>query len=327
MRKPIQQETEYDYQLLVLKKEFTPDMDSLTKDFNSEENRAKREAYRANHTREQKEEVLEKWKLFMKEVSSNYPFFEYFEKHFKWHKKSCVISKTNWKLLPKKDAPSSSKPEIVRSSHPPQEAILFNHGGSEDVVASPFKCATLEEKVVKKVIEQNNYTNQCLGVIGKQLDRIEDKIDNKVLLQPGNPNKPIQTLEKPLVKLPTTRQAILKPKDQTALEIVAQKLEELVKKELVTPSPDHTTTSRDPRLRTLHAHTTSRSSSSTSSETEKEIEHLEDQFRGLQVNKLYQPKVNPTSLTKNWYPRPTPLDLQYEEKTTQFTVSSGKLYE
>ena len=68
-------------------------MDALTKDFNSERNRAKREAYRANHTREQKEEVLEKWKLFMKEVSSDYPFFEYFEKHFKWHKKSCVTTK------------------------------------------------------------------------------------------------------------------------------------------------------------------------------------------------------------------------------------------
>ena len=212
----------------------------------------------------------------MKEVSSDYPFFEYFEKHFKWHKKTYVISKTNWKLLPKKDAPSSSKPEIVRSSHPPQEALLFNHRGT-DVIASPFKSTTTpEEKIVKKVIEQNNYTNQCLGVIGKQLDRIEDRIDNKVILQPGNPNKPIQTLEKPLVKLPTTRQASLKPKDQTALRIVAQKLEDLVKKEPVIPSPDPTTTSRDPKLETVHAHTTSSSSSRTSSETEKEIEHIED---------------------------------------------------
>ena len=182
----------------MLTKEFIPDMDALEKEFNSEENRVKREAYRANHTKEQKIEVLEKWKLFMKEVRADYPFFEYFEKHFIWHKKSCVISKTSWKLLPKKDAPSSSKPEIVRSSHPPQEALLFNHRGT-DVIASPFKCATTpEEKVVRKVIEQNNYTNQCLGVIGKQLDRI----DNKVLLQPGNSSKPIQTLEKPSSQAP-----------------------------------------------------------------------------------------------------------------------------
>ena len=294
----------------MLTKEFIPDMDMLEKEFNSEENRVKREAYRANHTKEQKIEVLENWKIFMKEVKADYPFFEYFEKHFQWHKKNYVISKTNWKLLPKKDAPSSSKPKIVRSSHPPQEAILFNQRGT-DVIASPFKCATTpEEKVVRKVIEQNNYTNQCLGVIGKQLDRIEDRIDNKVLLQPGNPTKPGPTLEKPLVKLPTTRQASLKPKDQTALRIMAQKLDDLVKREPITPSPEHTTTSRDPRLesrvKTLHAHTTSNSSSRTSSETEKEIEHIEDQFQGLQVNRLYQPRVTPASLTKNWYPRPTP---------------------
>ena len=196
---------------------------------------------------------------------------------------------------------------------PPQNAILFNHRGSENIVASPFKCATPEEKVVKKVIEQNNYTNQCLGVIRTQLDRIEDRIDNKVILQPRNLSKPAQTLERPLVKLPTTRQASLRPKDKTTLEIVAQKLEELIKKEPVTPSSNTTSTSREqPRdnmLITLRAHKTSNSSSRTSSETEKEIEHLEDQFRELQVNRLYQPKVNPTNLTKNWYPKPTPPDL------------------
>ena len=103
MRNPIQQESEYDYQLMMLTKEFIPDMDALKKDFNFEKNRVKREAYRANHTREQKLEVLEKWKLFMKEVSSDYPFFEYFEKHFKWHKKPCVKTK----LLTDPNQPSS----------------------------------------------------------------------------------------------------------------------------------------------------------------------------------------------------------------------------
>ena len=86
--------------------------------------------------------------------------------------------------------------------------------------ASPFKFPTNDEKLVKKVIEQNNYTNQCLGVIGKQLERVEERIENKVILQPGNPSKPIQALEKPLVKLPTTKQTSLRSKDKTTLEIV-----------------------------------------------------------------------------------------------------------
>ena len=162
----------------------------------------------------------------MKETFGNVPFFEYFENHFEWHKKNCVVTKTNWT---KEDTK-----EVVRSSHPPLDKITFKHMKA-DVVASPFQ-PTSEEVVVSKVIAQNNYTNQCLHIIGKQLDRMEEKVKKKVILQPGNPSKPSPALEKPLVKLPTTRQANLKSKDQTALEICLQKMKELVKKEPVTPS-------------------------------------------------------------------------------------------
>ena len=147
---PFQQEPEIDHQLMVSKKEFTPDLVALSKEFDLEKNRVKREAYRANHIKEQKKEVLEKWKEFMKEISSNVPFFEYFENHFEWHKKSRVVTKTSWTKEDNK--------EVVQSSHPPQESITFKHHGS-DIVASPFKFPTSEEKPVKKVIEQNNYTN------------------------------------------------------------------------------------------------------------------------------------------------------------------------
>ena len=170
------------------------------------------------------------------------------------------------------------------------------------LVASPFQHPTNEEVVVSKVIAQNNYTNQCLHVIGKLLDRMEEKVEKKVILQPGNPSKPSPALEKPLVKLPTTMQANIKSKDQTALEICLQKMEELVKKEPVTPSPDTTSSSRlvtleahkasrrpvrkkpvissptSSRLVVLDVHTASSSSSRTSSENEKEIEKLENQF-------------------------------------------------
>ena len=121
---------------------------------------------------------------------------------------------------------------------------------------------------------------------------MEERIENRAILQPGNQAKPIPTLEKPLVKLPVTRQTSLRSKDKTALEIVTQKLEELVKKEPTTPS-----TSIDPRLAVLDIHTASSSFSRTSSENEKEIEQLEDQFRGLEVKTLHHPTQ--TSLTKN----------------------------
>ena len=116
--------------LMVIKKEFTLDLVALGTEFDLEKNRVKREAYKANHTRDQKKEVLAKWTKFMKEISSNVLFFEYFENHFEWHKKSCVVTKTNWTKEETK--------EVVRSSHPPLEKITFKHK-KIDVVASPFQ--------------------------------------------------------------------------------------------------------------------------------------------------------------------------------------------
>ena len=132
---------------------------------------------------------------------------------------------------------------------------------------------------------------------------MEEKVEKKVILQPGNPSKPSPALEKPLVKLPTTRQASLKSKDQIAIEICLQKMEELVKKEPVTPSPNTTTSSRlvtldackasrssvkkkpvisspkptkSSKLVVLDVNTASSSSSQTSSDSEKEIEKIEN---------------------------------------------------
>ena len=60
MEDPFLEETEIDCQLMVIRKEFTLDLVALGKEFDLEKNKIKREAYRANHTKEQKKEVLEK---------------------------------------------------------------------------------------------------------------------------------------------------------------------------------------------------------------------------------------------------------------------------
>ena len=162
--------------IMVLTKEFDPNLEELGKDFTSEENKAKRAAYKANYTREQKQKVYDAWVLFMRDLSRNVPFFIYFEMYYGKRKQFCVLTKA-WTI----EGPNATK-EVVRSSHPPLEAITFDHRRKE-IIASPFKVATDRHQPVDKVIEQNNYTNQCIHVIGKQLDRIEDKIENKVILQ------------------------------------------------------------------------------------------------------------------------------------------------
>ena len=49
----------------------------------------------------------------------------------------------------------------------------------------------------------------------------------------------------------------------------------------------------------------------------------------LQKIKRFVGNPKPMSFTKNWYSRPTPLDMQFEERNfqTQFSVSAEKLYE
>ncbi|KAG7987181.1 hypothetical protein I3843_03G120200 [Carya illinoinensis] len=64
------------------------------------------------------------------------------------------------------------------------------------------------------------------------------------------------------------------------------------------------------------------------------IDLLEKEFQGLQVEKpelarIYSRDIKPIGLTKNWYSRPTPPDLQYEERGSysQFSVSADQMYE
>ena len=57
-----------------------------------------------------------------------------------------------------------------------------------------------------------------------------------------------------------------------------------------------------------------------------EINKLEEAFDKLQ--RITTKRVNPTSFIKIWYPRPTPPDIQFEERNfnNQFSVSANKLY-
>ena len=82
--------------------------------------------------------------------------------------------------------------EIVHEEFPPYESIIIYHRNKQ-LLASPMKNVSLsdETKNFEKIIEQNNYSNTYLKIIGTKLDRIKNKID---------PIKPTTKLdiEKPL---------------------------------------------------------------------------------------------------------------------------------
>ena len=68
-------------------------------------------------------------------------------------------------------------------------------------------------------------------------------------------------------------------------------------------------------------------SSNSETTSDEEIDKLEKAFGKHQ--RITNKKPNPTTFTKNWYPRPTPTDMQFEERSFQhqFLVSADKLYE
>jgi hypothetical protein len=150
----------------------------------SEANLGRRKAYKERFNLEQKKGILSHFKKHISEIEMHISYFDFVDEFYPIENQVQTVSKEKWV---KEDN------TVVSSSHPPQETIVFHHR-TTTVKASPFKIAS-----VKKVIEQANYTNQYLNSIGNQLDKIEDKLDNKPL--PKEKHKPFKQ-EKPIVKFP-----------------------------------------------------------------------------------------------------------------------------
>ena len=69
-----------------------------------------------------------------------------------------------------------------------------------EVRATPFKIAD-DQTPITSIIEQNNFTNESLHIIGQQLDRIEEKID--LVEKPTSEKSVFVKTEKPLIDLPS----------------------------------------------------------------------------------------------------------------------------
>ncbi|KAG7966020.1 hypothetical protein I3843_08G029400 [Carya illinoinensis] len=227
--------------------------------------------------------------------------------------------------------------KVVKTTHPPLDSILVSLKGKE-VKASPFKISesSLNENVLaetKKIIEQNNFVNQTLHTIGQQLDRIEDKVKKPVFEKPASTS--LKMVEKPLIILPEDRSKI-----HFGVTNTMAKLDQMLA-EVKQEKPSVSTIDRNnPGVNfndSFSVHTWNESDDDVSlsdNSLVQKIDLLEKEFQDLQVEKpelarIYSRDIKPIGLTKNWYSRPTPLDLQYEERGSysQFSVSTDQMYE
>ncbi|KAG6644061.1 hypothetical protein CIPAW_08G029600 [Carya illinoinensis] len=237
-------------------------------------------------------------------------FFDFLENHYASKKDN---SKQYLNVL-KTSFTKEEGRKVVKTSHPPLDTILVSVKGKE-VKASPFKISEsgLNENVLaetKKVIEQNNFVNQTLHTIGQQLDHIEDKVKKPIFEKPASTS--LKMVEKPLIILPEDRSKI-----HFGVTNTMAKLDQMLAEVKNSPGVNFNDF--------FSVHTWNESDDDVS---------LSDNSLGLQVEKpelakIYSRDIKPIGLTKNWYSRPTPPDLQYEERCShsQFSVSADQMYE
>ena len=114
-----------------------------------------------------------------------------------------------------------------------------------EVKATPFKIAD-DQTLITSIIEQNNFTNESLHIIGLQLDRIEEKIVEKTISieKPASEKSVSIKTEKPLIDLPSQREKVMfKTSQSKMLEVVDKILSDLkVKTEGISSSTHATRT-------------------------------------------------------------------------------------
>ena len=281
---------------------FEIDKEYLRNEAKSPEHIEKSKCFFSKLTTEQREKFRSQWYQTMETMEMNIPMFTYFDIYVANNQIKYPFAKINmFKKEWKSNATSEKK---IVSTHPPLEEIKIKAQGVE-IIASPFKHISSNEdenrgtklKDIKGIQQQNNFTNQMLGTISSQLNRIEGKYftnkykteyEEKETKQQENPLfKPIKPL-----KLGGNRN------NDDLKKNLTQKLSSI---EIKDPS-----SSKD-QVNFL-------SGSETSSIVSRQLIEISHNFeqKEEQINKL-----------KTWhqrsnffYQRPTPPDLQFEDRQT-----------
>ena len=110
----------------------------------------------------------------------NIPMFTYFDIYAANNQIKYPFAKIN--MFQKEWKSNTVSEKKIVSTHPPLEEIKIKARGVE-IIASPFKHISSNEdenrgtklKYIKGIQQQNNFTNQMLGTISTQLNRIEEK--------------------------------------------------------------------------------------------------------------------------------------------------------
>ena len=281
---------------------FAIDKEYLRNEAKSEEHKEKGKWFFSKLSKEIREKFREQWYQTMETMEMNIPMFTYFDIYVANNQINYPFAKIN--MFQKEWKSNTTSEKKIVSTHPPLEEIKIKAQGVE-IIASPFKHISSNEdenrgtklKDIKGIQQQNNFTNQMLGTISSQLNRIEGKsFTNNYKSEPEEKEKKSENLffkpTKPL-KLGSNKN------NEDLIKILTQRLN---KKEVKDSS-----SSKD-QINYLSGSETGTTVSETLINNLEESEEEEEQINKL---KTWHKK------SKFFYQRPTPPDLQFEEKQTK----------
>ena len=193
-------------------------MVALFDEFKYAKNKEKRKTYHAIFEQKEKDRIKRKWKEKMHELQKHILCFDFVKKYYV----SKNISKNSLNMVIKSNFVKEDN-IVVRFTHPPLDAVIINCKGTE-INASPFTEYHVNTPIsieTKKIIEQKNFVNNSLHIIGQQLNCIEEKVEK--------PTSSIK-IEQPLIDLPGQRHNLsLKTTQTKTIEKVEQMLFDLQK--------------------------------------------------------------------------------------------------
>ena len=173
------------HQLMVIDevtKPFQIDKEYLSKELHLSKHREKREWFFFTKLITQARHMFrDEWYKCMEQNTIDIPMFTYLEMYASNNNLDYPFLEVN--TLQKGQVWKNASKTIV-SNHSPLEEVTIT-AQNMDVIASPFKIInpkdderrTITLKDCKNLQQQNNFTNQILGTISFQLDRMEDKLE------------------------------------------------------------------------------------------------------------------------------------------------------
>ncbi|CAL9004309.1 unnamed protein product [Prunus brigantina] len=144
-------------QLRTLNKKFVINWKALNSHLKAPENQYRRTNYhQAYPDNESRKKIFDEWKDYMRSAKVEIFYLDFIENRYMTSQLK-TLNKEKWKMVDKTE---------VEASHPPVETIIISHKDTP-IPASPFKAFESNDPN-RRIIEQNNYANQSLIVIGKQ---------------------------------------------------------------------------------------------------------------------------------------------------------------